>query len=211
MDDTLRAQIRELTAIEDDATHAAREQAAGTAVPSPEVGALLRWAARTSGAHAAVEVGGAAGVSGLWLVRGLLDRGVLTSIDPDPHAHGLATEAYAAAGAGVRVRAILGDPDEVLPRLSDAAYDLVLLQPPAFAVIAPLEHARRLLKPGGMLVVLGLLAAGEHAEARARFVQALTDDPDFDAVILPIDDGVALATRSADAATPDDPADPADA
>lgn len=207
MDEALLTQVRELTAAEDDATTSARGRAGKTSVPSPEVGALLRWTAVTAEARTAVEIGSACGVTGLWIVRGLGDKGVLTSIDPDPHAHGLATAAYGRSGAGHRVRAILSDPDEVLPRLSDGGYDLVLLQGPAFAIIDPLDHARRLLRPGGVLVARDLLASGDHAEARARFVQALADDPVFEAVVLPLDDGVALATRRPDEDETDDPED----
>jgi predicted O-methyltransferase YrrM len=199
MDGAALDRVRELTAAEDEATAAARERAGRTVLPSPELGALLRWVATTTGARSAVEVGSAGGVSGLWLVRGLSERGVLTTIDDDPHTHGLATDAFARAELGSRVRAILGDPGEVLPRLSDAGYDLVVLQGPAYGTIDPLEHARRLLRPGGILVALGLLASGDHAEARARFVQALADDPAFAPVVLPLDDGIALATRQPDA------------
>lgn len=198
MDEVLVEQVRELTASEDGALAAARADAGRTPVPPPEVGAVLRWAAATAGARAAVEVGSAAGVTGLWLLRGLADRGVLTSIDDDPHAHGLAAEAFDRAEAGNQVRAILGAPEEVLPRLSDGAYDLVVFQTTAYATVDPLEHARRLLREGGTLVALGLLAHGDHAEARARFLPALADDPAFDAVVLPFGDGVALATRRAD-------------
>ncbi len=198
MDGAALERVRELTAAEDEATVVARDRAGRSALPSPELGALLGWIGRSIGARAAVEVGSAGGVTGLWLVRGLTDRGVLTTIDDDPHAHGLATDAFERAGLGARIRAILGDPGEVLPRLSDGGYDLVVLQGPAFATIDPLEHARRLLRPGGILVALGLLASAAHAESRARFVQALADDPGFDPVVLPLDEGVALATRRED-------------
>jgi predicted O-methyltransferase YrrM len=57
-----------------------------------------------------------------------------------------------------------------------------------------------------VLVALGLLASGDHADARARFVQALADDPAFAAVVLPVDEGVALATRLED----EDDEDPAE-
>jgi predicted O-methyltransferase YrrM len=198
MDGTALARVRELTAAEDEATLAARDRSDRDDLPSPELGALLRWLGATVGARTAIEVGSAAGITGLWLVRGLTEKGVLTTIDDDPHAHGLATDAYQRAGIAGRVRAILGDPGEVLPRLSDGSYDLVVLQGPAYAIVDPLEHARRLLRPGGILVALGLLASGDHAEARARFVQALADDPAFSPVVLPLDEGVALANRQED-------------
>ncbi len=67
MDGAALDRVRELTAPEDDATTAARERAGRTVVPSPEIGALLRWVATSTAARSAVEVGSAGGVSGLWL------------------------------------------------------------------------------------------------------------------------------------------------
>lgn len=199
MDEELLEQVRELTASEEAVLRTARTRAGSTvALPPPEIGSLLAWLAGTTGVQAAVEVGAAAGISGAWLVPALADKGVLTSIERDPHVHGLATDAFEAVGTGNRVRAILGDPDEVLPRLSDGGYDLVLLQGSGFSGVDPLEHARRLLRTGGVLVARGVLRSGEHAEARARFVAAISDDPAFTATVLPVDDGLVLATRLAD-------------
>lgn len=201
MDEQVLAEVRRLTAAEDDPIVAARERAGDLVhVPSPELGALLRWAATVCTARAVVEVGSTGGVSGLWLLRGLAERAVLTSIEPDPHTHGLATQAFEQVGAGTRVRSILGDPETVLERLSDAAYDLVVLQAQPGTYPSALEHTRRLLRPGGMLVARGILRHGEHADPLARFVQALVDDEGFDAVVLPLDEGLALATRVADPA-----------
>lgn len=193
MDDVL-AELRRLVADETGAIGAARERAGSDDLPTPEVGALLSWAAATAGARHVVEIGSAAGVSALWLLRGMTDRGVLTSVEHDGHRHGLATTAYEEAGATERVRAILGDATQVLPRLSDDGYDLVLIQGRAAEYPAYLEHARRLLRPGGMLVARGVLRRGEDAEALADFVGALADDERLASTILPIDGGVALAT-----------------
>jgi predicted O-methyltransferase YrrM len=199
MDGELLAQVRELTAAESAPVQAARARAeSAVPLPSPEVGALLWWLATTMSARSAVEVGAAGGVTGLWLLEGMATKGVLTSIERDPHVHSLAAEAFDALAAGPRVRAILGDPDEVLPRLADASYDLLLLQGSAFRVIDPLEHAHRLLRVHGILVARGVLAKGDHAEARARFLPAITDHPGFASVVLPLDDGVVLATRLPD-------------
>jgi hypothetical protein len=125
---SLTTELRRLFAAEADTTATARRRAAPLYPPDPEFGALLRWAVRSVAARAVVEVGAAGGVSGAWIVPELPERGVLTSIEPDPHAHGLATDAFQAMAAGARVRAILGEADTVLGRLSDGAYDLLLLQ-----------------------------------------------------------------------------------
>ena len=199
MDPQLLAEVRRLTAVEDDGITQARRRATGIA-PTPEVGALLAWAAATVEARAAVEVGAAGGVTGLWIARGLRERGVLTSVEADPHAHGLADEAFATVGGTRKVRGILGEPATVLPRLSDGGYDLVLLQGRPDDYPEHLEHARRLLRPGGVLVARDVLRPGEAGEALATFLQQLAEDVEgFATVVLPLDDGVALATRRDDA------------
>lgn len=196
MDAQLLAEVRRLAAPEDGALAAARARVEGTLrSPSPETGSLLAWVARLLDASSAVEVGSAGGISGLWLLRGLAERGALTSIEPDPHAHGLAAEAYAAAGVRGRIRSILGDPAAVLPRLADGGYDLVLLQPETPGAEQDLGHAQRLLRPGGVLIARDVARPGEHAEPRARFLQALLDDEAFATTVLPLDDGVALASK----------------
>jgi predicted O-methyltransferase YrrM len=199
VDSEVLAEVRHLFSPEEGALVAARTRVPDHLdVPSPEVGSLLQWAAVTCRARTAVEVGSGGGISGLWLVPSLGARGVLTSIEPDPHAHSFATTAYGEAGLDGRVRAILSQPDDVLPRLSDGAYDLVLLQSATASYPVALDHARRLLRPGGMLVARGVLSGGEHADALAHFLDALAGDPAFTSTILPFDGGLALATRSDD-------------
>ncbi len=198
MDPELLAQARRIAAPESDAVVTARARLgdAGGA-PTPEVGSLLGWAARACSARATVEIGAAGGVSGLWLLTGLLDNGVLTTIEPNPHAHALAADAYADAGTSDRVRLILGDPLTVLPRLSDGGYDVMLLQAPSSLDAVMIEHAHRLLRPGGMLIARGVLAPRDGSEVRDAFVDALLDDPTLVTAVLPLDDGVALAIRRA--------------
>jgi predicted O-methyltransferase YrrM len=199
VDARVLAGVRRLTAVENSVLQAARDASGDTLrPPSPDVGALLRWAVDTTQAQTVVEIGAAGGVSGLWMLAALPDRGVLTSIEPDAHAHELAADAFRAARAGQRVRSIQGDPATVLPRLSDHAYDLALLQADPVGYPEDLEHVRRLLRPGGMLIARGVLRASEHIDELARFIQELAEDPSFSTVVLPVDGGLALATRRPD-------------
>lgn len=195
MDETVLTEIRKVLAPESETTVTARQRAASTHPPDPEVGALLRWAVRTIDARAVVEVGSAGGVSGSWILPDLPTRGVLTSIEPDAHGHALATDAFTAMRAGARVRAILGEAGTVLSRLSDGAYDLVLLQARPALTPELLAHAERLLRPGGMLLVRGALRGGEHADPLAAALAALAEDGAFDATVLGVDGGLLLATR----------------
>lgn len=187
---------------EDEPMRAARARSsAADDVPSPAVGALLAWCARGIAARTAVEVGSAAGVSGLWLLRGLEPRGVLTSVEPDAHRHGLAVQAYGEAGMTDRVRAIEGDPVAVLPRLADGAYDLVVLQD---ATLDPghLDHALRLVRLGGLVVVRGDIDEDARSVVRGligddepTLHDRLADDDRLDPVALPLDTGLTIARR----------------
>ena len=118
----------ETAIVEDDALLAARGRAEELGAPaiSPAVGALLALLARTAGAKSVVEVGTGVGVSGLWLLAGMTDDGVLTTIDPEYEYQQAARDSFAAADIPVgRTRLINGSPIEVLPRLADERADVV--------------------------------------------------------------------------------------
>ncbi|HEX3647393.1 MAG TPA: class I SAM-dependent methyltransferase, partial [Pseudonocardiaceae bacterium] len=113
---------------EDDTVVAARSRAeqAGCGAIGNTGGAALRFLAAVLQAKAVVEVGTGAGVSGLCLLSGMAPDGVLTSIDIDPEVQRLAKRAFTDAGVTAgRMRLIMGQAMDVLPRLTDGGYDLV--------------------------------------------------------------------------------------
>lgn len=191
MDATFGA-LRDALAAEDDRWSAARERA-GAAAPPAEVGAFLGWLATTVGARSVVEIGSGCGLTGLWLLRALGARGMLTTVEHDPDRHTLATQAFQDAGAAERVRAILGDVDTVLGRLSDGAYDLCVVQERVDAI----DHALRLLRPGGVLVVHGI------ADDGAAGLVAALEEAGATVSVLPFDDPVVVATPPADGTSRD--------
>ncbi len=196
MDPEVLEAIRQVSAPEDDHIAAARARAGNAPlVPTPEIGSLLRWAAATSGARTAVEIGSAYGVSALWMIPGMFESGVLTSIEPDTHAHALATDAYSEAQVTDRVRSIQGDPAAVLPRLSDGGYDLMVLQTDAALYPSMIDHALRLLRNGGMFIARGVVRRGDDAEALAAFIDTLMTTPELLVTIMPLEDGIALAAH----------------
>lgn len=132
----------------------ARAHEAGIDVVDSATGSLLRFLAALASARTVVQVGTGAGVSGLWLLRGMRPDGVLTSIDPDAESQRLAQAAFRADGVHhPRTRLIAGSAPAVLPRLSDAGYDLVHLDCPAREVPECVVEALRLLRPTGVLVI----------------------------------------------------------
>jgi predicted O-methyltransferase YrrM len=192
---------------EDQIVAAARERAvdAGAGAVTPAVGALLSVLARLSGGKAVAEVGTGAGVSGLWLLAGMRDDGVLTTIDVEPEHQRLAKQAFTEAGlAPSRTRLIAGRAQEVLQRLADESYDLVFvdaepIDQPQFVV-----EGIRLLRPGGAIVVhraaLGGRAgdpAASDAEVTAvrEAARLIAEDDRLTPVLVPLGDGMLVAAR----------------
>lgn len=125
----------------------------GTEPVQPATGAALRFLATAINAHAVVEVGTGCGSSGIWLLRGMRPGGVLTSVDTEPEYQRLARKAFAQAGfATNRARLILGRALDVLPRLSDDAYDLVFCDTDPASYPDYLTEGLRLLRAGGVIV-----------------------------------------------------------
>jgi predicted O-methyltransferase YrrM len=150
--------------VEDEPLLAARTNAidlGGTEPVRPVVGAALRFIACAVGAKTAVEVGTGCGSSGIWLLRGMRPGGALTSVDTEPEYHRMARQAFTQAGfAANQSRLILGRALDVLPRLSDGAYDLVFCDVDPASYPDYLPAALRLLRPGGVVAFNDALASG---------------------------------------------------
>src|ERR1700753_4482354 len=135
---------------------AARERAVdiGAGAVTPAVGALLSLLTKLSGGKAVAEVGTGVGVSGLWLLSGMADDGVLTTIDIEPEYQRLAKQAFTEARIGPsRTRLISGRAQEVLTRLADDTYDLVFIDADPLDQPDYVIEGVRLLRSGGVIVV----------------------------------------------------------
>ena len=156
---------------EDDVISRARARAAelGCSPVAAGVGAMLRVLAASLAARSVVEIGTGAGVSGLYLLRGMPEDGVLTTIDVEVENQRAAREAFVEEGIRPnRTRLIPGRALDVLPRLTDGAYDLVLLDAEKTEYEEYLEQALRLLRPGGVLAVDNALWHGRVADPAQR-------------------------------------------
>ena len=193
---------------EDEPLLAARQNAAevgGAAPIGPAGGAALRFLAAAIGARAVVEIGTGCGVSGIWLLRGMLAGGVLTSVDVEPEHQRLARQAFAAAGfAAGRCRLIGGRALDVLPRLTDAGYDLVFCDADKQEYPDYLLAALRLLRPGGIVVFDNALWGGRVADlsyqdedttAIREVCERLRSDEQLVPLLLPLGDGLLAGVK----------------
>ncbi len=193
--------------VEDAVLVAARGQAheVGLRAVSAAAGAALRMIAAAADAKAVVEVGTGTGVSGVWLLRGMRADGVLTTIDIEAEHLRTAKRVFGDAGyPASRARVITGRALDVLPRLADRAYDLVFVDHDVNEYIAAADAARRLLRPGGVLVLSAALAGGRVADPTVRdpetvtlreTVKAMRDDEAWIPALLPTGEGLLCAVK----------------
>ena len=154
-------------------------------------------------AKSIVEVGTGTGVSGLWLLRGMTEGGVLTSVDLEAEHQRLARVVFADSGfAPQRFRLIAGSALDVLPRLTDAGYDLVFLDGDKVEYGEYFDEAIRLVRPGGIIVFDNALWHDRVANPSQRdpetsaireMIKKVSDDDRLLSILLPVGDGLLAA------------------
>jgi predicted O-methyltransferase YrrM len=185
----------------------AREWAAqlGVAPIGRGAASALTLLAKVVQAKAVVEVGTGSGVSGLALFAGMQADGVLTSVDIEPEHQQAAREAFLAVGIPTqRFRLIAGPALNVLPRLSDGAYDMVFVDADKGEYAEYIEEGLRLLRHGGVLALDNALwhdrtADGSNidkeTEAIRNALDAVRENEDLVASLLPVGDGLLVAVK----------------
>ena len=174
---------------------------------SPGVGAQLAVLAAASSTHAILEIGTGTGVSGLWLLAGAPDA-ILTSIDREFEHQQLARAAFADADVPAnRIRLITGRAAEVLPRMNDGAYDLVLVDGDPAELLDDVEHALRIVRRGGLVLVAHALWRGRVADPAQRdetvadfraLLTAISESTAVTAALSTSGDGLLQIVKTAD-------------
>ena len=180
-------------------------QDSGTAVPSNGEVATLTFLAKILAAKSVVVVGTGPGITSLALFAGMDDNGVLTGIDIDSDWLNEARIAFKVAGIGQhRYRLIAGQPLNVMQKLRDAAYDIVLINGDKLEYVEFVVQATRLLRPGGLLLLSDVLfhnlVADPRSEDDAAYIireaiQLMQTDDDFTSIIIPLGDGLLAAIK----------------
>jgi predicted O-methyltransferase YrrM len=204
-DERVQHYLRDFAEPEDEPLRAARARSEERDIPAvpAETGALLRFFARLVGARHVVEVGTGGGYSGLWLLGGMdASRGSLTTIEIDPGNQTLAQQAFSEARVTDRVRSMLGAALTVLPKLADRHYDIVWVDAVKAEYPDYLAHAKRLLRPGGLLLADNVLWSGRIADPAVtdddtvglrEFNEQVLADPELHGTIFTVGDGVLAA------------------
>ena len=170
------------------------------------IGAQFALITAATGATNIVEIGTGLGVSGLWLLAGA-PLATLTSIDEEFEYHELARALLTEAGyPASRVRLITGRALDVLPRMNENSYDIVVIDGDPAQLLENVEHALRLVRVGGTVLLPHALWRGEVADPAKRnsiastFRAVLNEITASDAVLAalsPVGDGLLQVTKLA--------------
>jgi caffeoyl-CoA O-methyltransferase len=148
-------------------------------------------------------LGTLAGYSAIWIARGLLPDGMLTTIEYEPSHAAFARREIAAAGESDRVDIVEGAALEVVPQLAERwgpeSVDFVFIDAVKAEYVDYFLQVKPLVKKGGVLVADNVFGTGagwiDEGHGTDAFNRLIADDDDFESVALPLREGVLVAKR----------------
>lgn len=171
-------------------------------------GRLLGLLARLSDATRVLEIGTLGGYSALWLLSALPEEARLVTVEKEPDRADLAREAFERAGAVRRAELRVGDAAEVLEEMAvagrrgESTFDMVFLDADKERYPLYLDRLTALLRPGGLLTADNVFWKGKAADPAEddpatrgirEFNRRLAEDDAFEAVVIPVRDGLSVA------------------
>jgi predicted O-methyltransferase YrrM len=178
----------------------------GAIDPTPAVGNFLKFATQLTGAKSVVEIGTNSGVGGLWVLQGLPNDGVLTTIDAEREHSKIARTIFEEADIpATKYRIITGSLIDVVGKLADNSYELIITRD-AMDLFEIVQESFRLLKSGGLLIIDQALSNGKVADstqrdpesiARRDAIKVIKEDARWSSSVIPIGAGILVAHKLA--------------
>ncbi|MCZ6663631.1 MAG: O-methyltransferase [Actinobacteria bacterium] len=199
---------RELFGSQDDHLATMMDEAVAAGLPdisvTADVGRLLMILTSLTPGRLAIEVGTLAGYSGIWIARGLSDTGRLITIEFEPKHAEFARSQFNHAGVGSAVEVRVGAGIEVLSGLRDelapGSVDVLFLDAVKTEYSDYFKLARPLIAPGGLVLADNVYATGagwvDEGYGTDGFNRLVASDPDFEAVAVPLRQGILIARRN---------------
>lgn len=193
MDAHLTTLLAELAAFGDTHDSDAVNQATRMLNITPDTGDFLAVLVKAMGARRILEIGTSNGYSTLWLADATGSAGAVTTIERSPAKVALARANFTQAGLAGRIDQREGDAGAILRELDDSAYDLLFLDSLRSAYVSWWPDLKRVLRPGGLLVVDN---ATSHPQDMAEFTAAVRADRGFTTSLVPVGKGEFLAVKA---------------
>lgn len=198
----------EVFAPEDEHMAGLHKRAAEAGLPSieitPDVGQLLMILASMTQGRLGLELGTLGGYSAIWIARGLAPEGRLITVEAEDRHADFAEGEIAAAGLSDRIEVVRGAALDVLPRLAEelgsGSVDFVFIDAIKTEYVEYFEAVRPLIAVGGLVTADNVYASGDswinEGSGTDDFNRRVASDPDFEAVAIPMRQGVLIARRT---------------
>lgn len=153
-----------------------------------------------------LEIGTAYGYSTLWMARAQGPKGKILTIDPDRERTALASGFFGRARVAKQIEIVNRPALDVLPTLAKESFEFIFIDALKEEYPQYLAASLPLLKKRGMLAADNLLwghaasqppsaSDAETTQAIRRFNEELLKHPALNAAIVPIGDGLGVATK----------------
>jgi predicted O-methyltransferase YrrM len=178
----------------------------GTTDLTQGTGAYLRHLSHILSAQSVVEIGTGSGVGALWLLEGMMQSGTLTSIDDEMEHTTIAKMALVDADiAQARFRLITNSVMDVMTKLADRAYDLVVFRHNPEDLSFAITEAHRILRSGGVFAIDNFFGGSKVHDPAQRDPKTIAlrdagkaikaDTDSWVTSLIPVGDGLLLATK----------------
>ena len=159
-----------------------------------DTGEFLAVLVHATVARRVLEIGTSNGYSTLWLAKAARAMGgTVTTVELSDYKIGLARQNFSRSGLDAFITLVQDDAGRVLERAVDASFDLIFLDSERPEYPGWWPHLKRVLRPGGLLVVDN---ATSHPEQMAPFVALVKADTDFTTSLVPVGNGEFLAVKA---------------
>lgn len=205
--DFLNDYSRDVFGAQDEHLAGLMDEAVAAGLPAIAVGAdvgrLLKVLTSTTRGRVAIEVGTLGGYSGIWITRGLQPNGRLITIEYDPKHAEFASRQFEKAGLADRVDLRHGAGLEVLAglakELEPGSTDVLFLDAVKSEYTDYFQIARPLIPVGGLVIADNVYGTGagwiDEGHGTDDFNRHIAADPDFEAVAVPLREGVLIGLR----------------
>ena len=176
----------------------------------PEQGQFMALLAELTDARRCIEIGVYTGYSALCVALALPENGKLIACDIDSSNTEIAQHYWREAGVGNIIELRIGKATETLGQLIDeggaGGYDMAFIDADKTGYSEYYESLLTLLRPRGLLIADNILWSGRVAnpsykdldtESLRSFAKKLRDDHRVSISLLPVADGLLLATKRA--------------
>jgi len=161
-----------------------------------DTGEFLAVLVRATLARRVLEIGTSNGYSTLWLAEAARAiGGSVTTVEKSPYKIDLSAANFGRSGLASYILQVHDDAGRLLERSADGAFDMIFLDSERPEYPGWWPSLRRVLRPGGLLVVDN---ATSHPVEIAPFIALVKADADFVTSLVPVGNGEFLAVKASE-------------